>query len=65
MMVSGPPISTIYWQLVYSGEKSNFQYILRLLNTNVEGKQKVMFALTKIKASIHHSYRLVFILIPF
>ncbi|KAM0154528.1 hypothetical protein ACHAPF_010983 [Botrytis cinerea] len=41
-----------------TGEKSNFQYILRLLNTNVEGKQKVMFALTKIKASIHHSYRL-------
>merc|ERR1711977_594034 len=32
-----------------SGEKSNFQYILRLLNTNVEGKQKVMYALTKIK----------------
>lgn len=32
-----------------SGEKSNFQYILRLLNTNVDGKQKVMYALTKIK----------------
>jgi small subunit ribosomal protein S18e len=32
-----------------SGEKSNFQFILRLLNTNVEGKQKVMYALTKIK----------------
>merc|ERR1712058_180550 len=32
-----------------TGEKSNFQYILRLLNTNVEGKQKVMYALTKIK----------------
>merc|ERR1712093_334333 len=30
-----------------TGEKSNFQYILRLLNTNVEGKQKVMYALTK------------------
>lgn len=27
-----------------SGEKSNFQYILRLLNTNVEGKQKVITA---------------------
>ena len=24
-----------------SGEKSNFQFILRLLNTNVDGKQKV------------------------
>ncbi|KAJ3532663.1 hypothetical protein NM208_g8338 [Fusarium decemcellulare] len=32
-----------------SGEKSNFQFILRLLNTNVDGKQKVMYALTKIK----------------
>ncbi|PKS12950.1 hypothetical protein jhhlp_000291 [Lomentospora prolificans] len=32
-----------------SGEKSNFQFILRLLNTNVDGKQKTMFALTKIK----------------
>ncbi|KAI5293611.1 ribosomal 40S subunit protein S18B [Ascosphaera acerosa] len=32
-----------------SGEKSNFQYILRLLNTNVDGKQKIMYALTKIK----------------
>ena len=31
------------------GEKSNFQFILRLLNTNVDGKQKVMYALTKIK----------------
>jgi small subunit ribosomal protein S18e len=27
---------------------SSFQYIIRLLNTNVEGKQKVMYALTKI-----------------
>lgn len=32
-----------------SGEKSNFQFILRLLNTNVDGKQKVVYALTKIK----------------
>lgn len=30
-------------------EKSNFQYILRLLNTNVDGKQKVTIALTQIK----------------
>jgi hypothetical protein len=28
---------------------SSFQYIIRLLNTNVDGKQKVMYALTKIK----------------
>ncbi|KAL1991087.1 hypothetical protein VTN49DRAFT_5591 [Thermomyces lanuginosus] len=32
-----------------TGEKSNFQYILRLLNTNVDGKQKIMYALTRIK----------------
>jgi small subunit ribosomal protein S18e len=32
-----------------SSEKSNFQFILRLLNTNVDGKQKIMYALTKIK----------------
>lgn len=32
-----------------SGEKTNFQYILRLLNTNVDGKQKIMYALTRIK----------------
>lgn len=32
-----------------SGEKTNFQYILRLLNTNVDGKQKIMYALTQIK----------------
>ncbi|KAI9228471.1 MAG: 40S ribosomal protein S18 [Piptocephalis tieghemiana] len=30
-------------------DKNQFQHILRLLNTNVEGKQKVMFALTAIK----------------
>jgi small subunit ribosomal protein S18e len=32
-----------------SGEKTNFQFILRLLNTNVDGRQKIMYALTKIK----------------
>ncbi|KAI1335115.1 ribosomal protein S13 [Xylariaceae sp. FL0016] len=31
-----------------SGEKTNFQFILRLLNTNVDGKEKVMYAMTKI-----------------
>lgn len=30
-------------------EKTNFQYILRLLNTNVDGKEKIMIALTQIK----------------
>ncbi|RPB21927.1 40S ribosomal protein S18 [Terfezia boudieri ATCC MYA-4762] len=36
-------------QSLVASEKSNFQFILRLLNTNVDGKQKVMYALTKIK----------------
>ena len=29
--------------------RHSFQYIIRLLNTNVDGKQKVMYAMTKIK----------------
>lgn len=29
--------------------QANYEQILRLLNTNVDGKQKVMYALTKIK----------------
>jgi len=32
-----------------SADFTSFQYIIRLLNTNVDGKQKVMYALTKIK----------------
>ncbi|CAJ2506193.1 Uu.00g003230.m01.CDS01 [Anthostomella pinea] len=32
-----------------SGEKSSFQFILRLLNTNVDGKEKVLYAMTRIK----------------
>jgi small subunit ribosomal protein S18e len=28
---------------------STVQFILRLLNTNVDGKQKIMYALTRIK----------------
>jgi small subunit ribosomal protein S18e len=34
-------------QSLIAGE--DFQHILRLLNTNVDGKQKIMFALTSIK----------------
>ncbi|ODQ63865.1 40S ribosomal protein S18 [Nadsonia fulvescens var. elongata DSM 6958] len=30
-------------------EKGNFQHILRLLNTNVDGRIKIMYALTKIR----------------
>eukprot|EP00178_Gracilaria_changii_P011602 TRINITY_DN32861_c0_g1_i1.p1 TRINITY_DN32861_c0_g1~~TRINITY_DN32861_c0_g1_i1.p1 ORF type:complete len:176 (-),score=38.86 TRINITY_DN32861_c0_g1_i1:27-494(-) len=33
--------------LIFKDEE--FQHILRILNTNVDGKQKVMFALTKIR----------------
>ena len=40
---------SIFYVALVTGEKSNFQFILRLLNTNVDGKQKVMYALTKIK----------------
>ncbi|KAI1199322.1 ribosomal protein S13 [Nemania serpens] len=32
-----------------SGEKSSFQFIIRLLNTNVDGKQKALYSLTSIK----------------
>ena len=30
-------------------DKTNFQHILRLMNTNIDGRQKVMYALTSIK----------------
>eukprot|EP00894_Picocystis_sp_ML_P000741 jgi/Pico_ML_1/51258/g2320.t1 len=30
-------------------ESENFQHILRVLNTNIEGKKKVMYAMTSIK----------------
>jgi small subunit ribosomal protein S18e len=32
-----------------SQEKSNFQFIIRLVNTNVDGKQKAAYSLTAIK----------------
>ncbi|KAH8919470.1 ribosomal protein S13 [Atractiella rhizophila] len=35
--------------LVIPEQNSTFQHILRLLNTNVDGKRKIMFALTEIK----------------
>ena len=47
MVHSSCPLT--YRIALVSGEKSNFQFILRLLNTNVDGKQKIMYALTKIK----------------
>eukprot|EP00812_Abedinium_dasypus_P010697 NODE_4300_length_688_cov_140.047393.p1 GENE.NODE_4300_length_688_cov_140.047393~~NODE_4300_length_688_cov_140.047393.p1 ORF type:complete len:147 (+),score=53.88 NODE_4300_length_688_cov_140.047393:107-547(+) len=30
-------------------QSQNFQHILRIMNTNIDGRQKVMFALTSIK----------------
>jgi ribosomal protein S13 len=35
--------------LVVPEAGTQFQHILRLLNTNVDGKRKVMYALTEIK----------------
>jgi ribosomal protein S13 len=32
-----------------SPDKQQFQYIIRLLNTNIDGKQKIQYALTAIK----------------
>ena len=40
---------TFYSQALVIPEK--FQHILRVLNTNIDGKQKIMFALTSIKVS--------------
>ena len=37
----------LFWQALVANEE--FQHILRVLNTNVDGKQKIMFALTSIK----------------
>jgi small subunit ribosomal protein S18e len=36
-----------YLQSLIANE--DFQHILRVLNTNVDGRQKIMFALTSIK----------------
>ena len=35
--------------LVLPEQHQQFQHILRLLNTNVDGKRKIMYALTEIK----------------
>ena len=37
------------WILQSLVANEEFQHILRVLNTNVDGKQKIMFALTSIK----------------
>mgnify|MGYP002776095345 CR=1 FL=1 len=43
--------SEIFFVFEYQSLVANeeFQHILRVLNTNVDGKQKIMFALTSIK----------------
>lgn len=35
--------------LVVYNEEKDFQHILRILNSNIDGRQKVMYALTDIK----------------
>jgi len=41
------PVRPVIMSLIMN--ESNFQHILRVLNTNLDGKVKVMFALTSIK----------------
>ncbi|KAG4094250.1 ribosomal protein S13p/S18e [Neocallimastix lanati (nom. inval.)] len=36
-------------QSIVVSDKNSFQHILRLLNTNIDGKQKLQFALTSIR----------------
>ena len=45
-LVPAAPVSLLLQSLVGS---DNFTHILRVLNTNVDGKQKIMYALTAIK----------------
>merc|ERR1712196_586357 len=43
----GCPSHTVTMALIL--EEDDFQYVLRIMNTNVEGKRKGMYALTAIK----------------
>ncbi|ORY41539.1 hypothetical protein BCR33DRAFT_758382 [Rhizoclosmatium globosum] len=46
------PFRSLYARFKYSvvvPDKNQFQHIIRLLNTNVEGKRKIMYSLTAIK----------------
>lgn len=46
----GFDVFILYYLLLQSlVANEDFQHILRVLNTNVDGKQKIMFALTSIK----------------
>jgi small subunit ribosomal protein S18e len=43
------PLAPTLLQMSLIMNESNFQHILRVLNTNLDGKVKAMFALTSIK----------------
>ena len=45
--VQGPELCCFALQSLVADE--SFQHILRVLNTNVDGKQKIMFAMTAIR----------------
>merc|ERR1712224_692729 len=45
----GIEIETLSGAMSVQMQTQNFQHILRICNTNVDGRQKVMFALTSIK----------------
>ncbi|KAM0985205.1 hypothetical protein ACFX13_012729 [Malus domestica] len=44
-----PNLNSVFLVLQSLVANEEFQHILRVLNTNVDGKQKIMFALTSIK----------------
>ncbi|KAG5128059.1 hypothetical protein JHK82_028894 [Glycine max] len=44
-----PPTTTLPLRKMSLVANEDFQHILRVLNTNVDGKQKIMFAMTSIK----------------
>lgn len=46
---SSPTLKQSDMSLVVPEAHVQFQHILRLLNTNVDGKRKIMYALTEIK----------------
>ncbi|KAG6525774.1 hypothetical protein ZIOFF_015744 [Zingiber officinale] len=48
-LMESPAFATTFGFLQSLVANEDFQHILRVLNTNVDGKQKIMFALTSIK----------------
>jgi len=47
--VSSPALSFSPFTMALVASEAEFQHILRILNTNIDGRHKVMFALTSIK----------------